>query len=129
MSFIKAILALFSKKRRLNDDLEKIDRKIDRARALGHTMVVLSGGEPTIRPELTRWAARVAAAGLDFGLVTNGLGRSQEFLSALSDELGKIARPGGVIHVVKNSVSIAPERADWARLTSEATVAITGFGG
>ena len=29
MSFIKAILALFSKKRRLNDDLEKIDRKID----------------------------------------------------------------------------------------------------
>ena len=50
----------------------EIDRKIDRARALGHTMVVLSGGEPTIRPELTRWAARVAAAGLDFGLVTNG---------------------------------------------------------
>jgi hypothetical protein len=30
---------------------------------------------------------------------------------------------------VKNSVSIAPERADWARLTSEASVAITGFGG
>jgi len=63
------------------------------------------------------------------GLVTNGLGRSQELLSALSDELAKIARPGGVIHVVKNSVSIAPERADWARLTSEASVAITGFGG
>jgi hypothetical protein len=50
-------------------------------------------------------------------------------MSALSDELAKISRPGGVIHVVKNSVSIAPERADWARLTSEASVAITGFGG
>ncbi len=63
------------------------------------------------------------------GLVTNGLGRSQELLGALSNEIAKIARPGGVIHVVKNSVSIAPEPADWARLTSEATVAITGFGG
>ncbi len=63
------------------------------------------------------------------GLVTNGLGRSQEFLSALSDEIATIARPGGVIHVVKNSVSVPPEPADWARLTSEATVAITGFGG
>lgn len=51
---------------------DEVDRKIDRARALGHTMVVLSGGEPTIRPELVRWAHRVAALGMDFGLVTNG---------------------------------------------------------
>ncbi len=50
-----------------------VERKIDRAKALGHTMVVLSGGEPTIRPELMHWAGRVAAAGMDFGLVTNGL--------------------------------------------------------
>ncbi|MEZ4399484.1 MAG: radical SAM protein [Kofleriaceae bacterium] len=50
----------------------EIDAKIDRARALGHQMVVLSGGEPTIRPELMRWARRVAALGMDFGLVTNG---------------------------------------------------------
>lgn len=58
--------------RHLDAPTAEIDRKIDRARALGHTMVVLSGGEPTIRPELLRWAARTAAAGLDFGLVTNG---------------------------------------------------------
>ncbi len=50
----------------------EVERKIDRARALGHTMVVLSGGEPSIRPELVRWARRVAALDMDFGLVTNG---------------------------------------------------------
>ncbi len=50
-----------------------VHRKIDRARELGHTMVVLSGGEPTIRPELFEWAAHVAKRGMDFGLVTNGL--------------------------------------------------------
>lgn len=58
--------------RHVDAPADEIDRKIDRARALGHTMVVLSGGEPTIRPELVRWAARVAARGMDFGLVTNG---------------------------------------------------------
>ena len=51
---------------------EEIDRKIDRAAKLGHTMIVISGGEPTMRRELLRWAARSAARGLDFGLVTNG---------------------------------------------------------
>ncbi len=35
-------------------------------------MVVLSGGEATMRRELLRWAARTAARGMDFGLVTNG---------------------------------------------------------
>lgn len=35
-------------------------------------MVVLSGGEPTIRPELVHWASLSASLGLDFGLVTNG---------------------------------------------------------
>jgi MoaA/NifB/PqqE/SkfB family radical SAM enzyme/SAM-dependent methyltransferase len=52
---------------------DEIHDKIERAARLGHTMVVLSGGEPTIRPELLDWAAHVARLGLDFGLVTNGL--------------------------------------------------------
>jgi pyruvate-formate lyase-activating enzyme/SAM-dependent methyltransferase len=51
---------------------EEVDRKIARAARLGHTMVVLSGGEATMRKELLRWAGRSAARGLDFGLVTNG---------------------------------------------------------
>jgi hypothetical protein len=36
-------------------------------------MIVLSGGEPTIRPELLHWADLVASLGMDLGLVTNGL--------------------------------------------------------
>ncbi len=51
---------------------EEVERKIRRAAELGHAMVVLSGGEPTIRPELLRWARLVAELGLDLGLVTNG---------------------------------------------------------
>ncbi len=50
----------------------RIDALIDRAAALGHRMVVLSGGEATLRTELLSWAERTAARGLDFGLVTNG---------------------------------------------------------
>ena len=59
--------------RHLNDAAERVEWKIDRAKQLGYTMAVLSGGEPTIRPELLGWARRVAALGMDFGLVTNGL--------------------------------------------------------
>lgn len=58
--------------RHVDAPADEIDRKIDRARALGHTMVVLSGGEPTIRPELMRWARRIQARGMELGLVTNG---------------------------------------------------------
>ncbi|MSP63174.1 MAG: radical SAM protein [Myxococcales bacterium] len=47
-------------------------RKIDRARQLGYGMIVLSGGEVTMRKELLLWAARSASLGMDFGLVTNG---------------------------------------------------------
>lgn len=50
----------------------RVDALIDRAAALGHDTVVLSGGEATLRPELVAWAERAAARGVDFGLVTNG---------------------------------------------------------
>jgi MoaA/NifB/PqqE/SkfB family radical SAM enzyme/SAM-dependent methyltransferase len=58
--------------RHIDGTAAEVHAKIDRAARLGHTMVVLSGGEPTIRPELFEWAAHVASLGLDFGLVTNG---------------------------------------------------------
>lgn len=58
--------------RHIDGDGSEVERKIDRAARLGHTMVVLSGGEVTMRKELLRWAARTAARGMDFGLVTNG---------------------------------------------------------
>jgi hypothetical protein len=63
------------------------------------------------------------------GLVANGLGRGREFLDALYDELARQYQLNGAVRVLKSSVSVPPEPADWARLTSEATVAITGFGG
>ena len=59
--------------RHIDDSAARVDWKIDRAKRLGYAMVVLSGGEPTMRPELLRWARRAAGLGLDFGLVTNGL--------------------------------------------------------
>lgn len=58
--------------RHIDGDSDEVERKIDRAARLGHTMVCLSGGEVTMRKELLRWAARSAARGMDFGLVTNG---------------------------------------------------------
>jgi len=70
--------------RHLNDDADRVDWKIERAKRLGYDMVVLSGGEPTVRPELRRWAAKIASLGLDLGLVTNGLVLSYK---GLADEL------------------------------------------
>lgn len=46
----------------------EVDAKIRRAAALRHSMIVLSGGEPTIRPELLHWARLSASLGLDLGL-------------------------------------------------------------
>src|SRR5574337_128480 len=57
---------------RLEAGREEVEARIDRAARLGHTMVVFSGGEATLRPELPDFAARVARLGMDLGLVTNG---------------------------------------------------------
>lgn len=59
--------------RHIDGSAQEVLDKIERARALGHSMVVLSGGEATIRPELFVWAEAIAARGMDLGLVTNGL--------------------------------------------------------
>lgn len=58
--------------RHVDAEASEVHAKIERAKQLGHSMVVLSGGEPTIRPELVRWAEHVARLDMDFGLVTNG---------------------------------------------------------
>ncbi|MFO0631662.1 MAG: radical SAM protein [Nannocystaceae bacterium] len=72
--------------REVQGEPAEIEAKIRRAAALGHRMVVLSGGEPTIRPELVRWARLVASLGLELGLVTNGLVLSYpEVLARLLD--------------------------------------------
>ena len=63
------------------------------------------------------------------GLVANGLGQAEPFLDALYGELQKRAKFAGAVRVLKDSVSVPPRSSDWERLTSEVTVAITGFGG
>lgn len=47
-------------------------RKIDMCADSAHEMVVLSGGEPTIRSDLLDLASHTARRDMDFGLVTNG---------------------------------------------------------
>ncbi|MCB9507520.1 MAG: radical SAM protein [Myxococcales bacterium] len=57
--------------REIDDTTLGVHAKIERAARLGYSMVVLSGGEPTMRPELLRWAKHAHSKGLAFGLVTN----------------------------------------------------------
>ena len=67
--------------------------------------------------------------GAVLGLVANGLGESKVFLDAVYEELLRDNETVSAVRVLKPSVSVAPEPADWARLTSETTLAIAGFGG
>ncbi len=87
-----------------------------------------SGPPPTeARRSLARRPERLDGAVV--GLVVNGLGRAEDVLSALYDELAAVAPVVGAVQVIKGSVSVPPDPGDWSRLTSEASVAITGFGG
>ena len=58
--------------REIDDSTMGVHAKIERAAKLGYSMAVLSGGEPTMRPELYRWAQHSHKRGMEFGLVTNG---------------------------------------------------------
>ena len=62
-------------------------------------------------------------------LVLETLGRGEEMLDKLYERIAAKTGVSGAVKVLKPGVSVPPEPADWARLTSEATVAITGFGG
>ena len=63
------------------------------------------------------------------GLVANGLGRGELLLDRLYEHLSDDAEVNGAVRVLKSSVSVPPEPADWARLTSETSLAIAGMGG
>ncbi|HUU00769.1 MAG TPA: radical SAM protein [Myxococcota bacterium] len=58
--------------RGINSTIEQIEKKIQRAASLGANMLVLSGGEPTIRTDLLDISDRAGMAGMTLGLVTNG---------------------------------------------------------
>ncbi len=87
---------------------------------------------PLVEADEQRSTPRPRPASLDgavLGLVANGLGESESFLQLVYQLLAKDNEIAGVVPVLKPSVSVPPDAEDWTRLTSEATLAITGFGG
>jgi hypothetical protein len=88
--------------------------------------------DPTNRPRtLARHpAARPASlVNATIGLVSNTLGRSRELLHRVYDEVAAVAPAARPLEIVKPHKSVPPSPDDWQRLTSEATLALTGFGG
>ena len=61
-----------SDRRHGDDPRPRIEAKIRDAHALGADMVVLSGGEPTLRKDLLALADAVRAEDMSLGLITNG---------------------------------------------------------
>jgi hypothetical protein len=97
-------------------------------------MTKLIGLDPTSGPlerrdERTLPDRPARIDGRVIGLVANGLGESQAFLDAVYEELIRESETIASVRVLKSSVSVPPEPADWARLTSETSLAIAGMGG
>ena len=67
--------------------------------------------------------------GVVLGLVSNGLGRSDDILAAVGREIEQRAPVVRVLAVRKPSVSVPPDPIDWEKLINEVTVAVAGFGG
>ena len=54
-------------------ELEKMLRRIDKLADLGCSIITLSGGEPTLHPELDAIISRIRERGAIATLITNGL--------------------------------------------------------
>lgn len=75
-------------------------------------------------------ARRVSSiAGAVVGIVSNGLGESDQILRAVYRELEATAGVQRAVFVRKPSVSVPPDPMDWEKLISQVTVALAGFGG
>jgi len=95
--------------------------------------VTITGLDPTSGP-LPEADGRAATRNADtsdlvLGLVSNGLGRSDDILAAVAREIEARAPVVRVVAVRKPSVSVPPDPIDWEKLINEVTVAVTGFGG
>ena len=96
----------------------------------------LVGLDPTVAPAAAgviddrHRAPRVASLhGAVVGLISNGKGKATSFLTALYDELARLAPLAGQVMVEKPAVYAIPSAEDWTLLTSQATVGVTAFGG
>lgn len=82
-------------------------------------------GKPAVRRDsLTAGDGEVV-----LGLVSNGLGRSDDILAEVAREIETRTPVVRVVAVRKPSVSVPPDPIDWEKLINEVTVAVTGFGG
>ncbi len=52
--------------------IEEMYRRIDRLAALGTTLIVISGGEPLLHPDLDDIIRRIRSRGMIAGMITNG---------------------------------------------------------
>jgi MoaA/NifB/PqqE/SkfB family radical SAM enzyme len=52
--------------------VEEMYRRVDKLAALGTTLIVISGGEPLLHPQLDEVIARIRSHGMIAGLITNG---------------------------------------------------------
>jgi hypothetical protein len=80
-----------------------------------------AGGQAAPRPD--------SLDGVVIGLVSNGLGRSDDILERVAKELEQLQPIARVVTVRKPSVSVPPDPIDWEKLINEVTVAVAGFGG
>lgn len=90
--------------------------------------------EPVSRPRAPEPDAVAAPRVTDLrgrtvGLIANGLGNSTQFLEILFNLLRERYGAGTAVLVRKTNVSIPPDPVDWLRITAEAEVAVTAFGG
>ena len=83
--------------------------------------ILAEGGEVAVRP--------ASLDGVVVGLVSNGLGRSDEILDRVAKEIEQHHAIARVVKVRKPSVSVPPDPIDWEKLINEVTVAVAGFGG
>ena len=67
--------------------------------------------------------------GHTLGIIANGLGRSELMFDALAEQLTKWDDIAATVKVVKPSVAVPPWPEQWDAVVSQATVAVTGFGG
>jgi hypothetical protein len=79
------------------------------------------GGQTASRPD--------TLDGVVLGLVSNGLGRSDDILDRVAKEIAQLQPLTRVVAVRKPSVSVPPDPIDWEKLINEVTVAVAGFGG
>jgi hypothetical protein len=91
------------------------------------------GLDPTAPPTVTaeRGAARRAGSldGAVVGLISNQKGRATPLLLGIYEEMGRLVDLEDRVVIEKAAVYAVPDPDEWARLTAQATVGVTAFGG